>query len=241
MPKKIVEAKVIGQHVLNNSTKLIEVYAPELAELAVPGQFVNVQVFNCTAPLLRRPFGVAAVNKKEGTITMIYRIIGEATKLLAEYCSGDKLSIVGPLGRGFDMNAQHPLIVGGGLGLAPLLFLASAFGKGKAEIVMGGRCADELFWTKLYEEYCPVMHLTTDDGSCGTKGTVMAVLPELLASGRYDALYVCGPVPMMKQLRKQLKNTALNARFHLKNIWLAALVHACPALAAALANALRLH
>ena len=62
---------------------------------------------------------------------MIYRIIGEATKLLAEYCSGDKLSIVGPLGRGFDMNAQHPLIVGGGLGLAPLLFLASAFGKGK--------------------------------------------------------------------------------------------------------------
>ena len=64
MPKKIVEAKVIGQHVLNNSTKLIEVYAPELAELAVPGQFVNVQVFNCTAPLLRRPFGVAAVNKK---------------------------------------------------------------------------------------------------------------------------------------------------------------------------------
>ena len=104
---------------------------------------------------------------------------------------------------------------------------------------MGGRCADELFWTKLYEEYCPVMHLTTDDGSCGTKGTVMAVLPELLASGRYDALYVCGPVPMMKQLRKQLKNTASNARFHLKNTWPAALVHAFPALAAALANALR--
>ena len=57
MPKKIVEAKVVGQRVLNSSTKLIEVYAPELAELAVPGQFVNVQVFNRTAPLLRRPFG----------------------------------------------------------------------------------------------------------------------------------------------------------------------------------------
>lgn len=216
MPKKIVEAKVIGQHVLNNSTKLIEVYAPELAELAVPGQFVNVQVFNCTAPLLRRPFGIAAVNKKEGTITMIYRIIGEATKLLAEYCSGDKLSIVGPLGRGFDMNAQHPLIVGGGLGLAPLLFLASAFGKGKAEIVMGGRCADELFWTKLYEEYCPVMHLTTDDGSCGTKGTVMAVLPELLASGRYDALYVCGPVPMMKAVAEAAEKYGVKCQVSLE-------------------------
>ena len=82
MPKKIVEAKVVGQRVLNSSTKLIEVYAPELTELAVPGQFVNVQVFNRTAPLLRRPFGVAAVNKNDGTITMIYRIIGDATKLL---------------------------------------------------------------------------------------------------------------------------------------------------------------
>ena len=175
MPKKIVEAKVIGQHVLNNSTKLIEVYAPELAELAVPGQFVNVQVFNCTAPLLRRPFG-----------------------------------------RGFDMNVQHPLIVGGGLGLAPLLFLASAFGKGKAEIVMGGRCADELFWTKLYEEYCPVMHLTTDDGSCGTKGTVMAVLPELLASGRYDALYVCGPVPMMKAVAEAAEKYGVKCQVSLE-------------------------
>ena len=76
MPKKIVEAKVIGQHVLNNSTKLIEVYAPELAELAVPGQFVNVQVFNCTAPLLRRPFGVAAVNKKEPHYRRSYQTAG---------------------------------------------------------------------------------------------------------------------------------------------------------------------
>lgn len=138
MPKKIVEAKVIGQHVLNNSTKLIEVYAPELAELAVPGQFVNVQVFNCTAPLLRRPFGVAAVNKKEGTITMIYRIIGEATKLLAEYCSGDKLSIVGPLGRGFDMNAQHPLIVGGALALHRFCFLLLLLAKAKRKLLWAG-------------------------------------------------------------------------------------------------------
>ena len=114
------------------------------------------------------------------------------------------------------MNAQHPLIVGGGLGLAPLLFLASAFGKGKAEIVMGGRCADELFWTKLYEEYCSVMHLTTDDGSCGTKGTVMAVLPELLASCRYDALYVCGPVPMMKAVAEAAEKYGVKCQVSLE-------------------------
>lgn len=118
MPKTITNATVIGQRVLNATTKLIEVYAPEIAKTAVPGQFVNVQVCKNTAPLLRRPFGVAGVNADNGTFIMIYRIIGEATHILAEVCSGDKLSIVGPLGHGFAMEAERPLLVGGGLGLA---------------------------------------------------------------------------------------------------------------------------
>ena len=198
MPKTIAEAKVVGQRLLNSSTKLIDVYAPDIANQAVPGQFVNVQVCKNTAPLLRRPFGVAGVNKEQGTFTMIYRIIGEGTHILADVCAGDVLSIVGPLGHGFDMSAKRPLLVGGGLGLAPLLFLAEGFGEGKADILMGGRTADELFWTKLYEELCPEMFLTTDDGSAGTKGTVMALLPQLLAEGGYDCVYVCGPVPMMR-------------------------------------------
>ena len=198
MPKTIGLAKVIGQRLLNSSTKLIDVYAPEIAKQAVPGQFVNVQVCKNTAPLLRRPFGVAGVNKAQGTFTMIYRIIGEGTHILADVCAGDALSIVGPLGHGFDMGAAKPLLVGGGLGLAPLLFLAEGFGEGKADILMGGRTADELFWTKLYEGLCPNVYLTTDDGSAGVKGTVMAKLPELLASGGYDCVYVCGPVPMMR-------------------------------------------
>ena len=198
MPKTIAEAKVIGQRLLNSSTKLIDVYAPEIASQAVPGQFVNVQVCKNTAPLLRRPFGVAGVNKAQGTFTMIYRIIGEGTHILADVCAGDALSIVGPLGHGFDMSAAKPLLVGGGLGLAPLLFLAEGFGEGKADILMGGRTADELFWTKLYEGLCPNVYLTTDDGSAGVKGTVMAKLPELLVEGGYDCVYVCGPVPMMR-------------------------------------------
>ena len=103
MPKTIAEAKVVGQRLLNSSTKLIDVYAPDIANQAVPGQFVNVQVCKNTAPLLRRPFGVAGVNKEQGTFTMIYRIIGEGTHILADVCAGDVLSIVGPLGHGFDI------------------------------------------------------------------------------------------------------------------------------------------
>lgn len=198
MAKTIAEAKVIGQQVLNSSTKLIEVYAPEIATIAVPGQFVNVQVCKNTAPLLRRPFGVAGVNREKGTFTMIYRIIGEGTHILADTCTGDILSIVGPLGKGFSLHAKRPLLVGGGLGLAPLLFLASGFGEVQADILMGGRSADELFWSALYKDLCPNMYLTTDDGSAGVKGTVMALLPKLLTDGGYDCVYVCGPVPMMR-------------------------------------------
>lgn len=200
MPKTITNATVIGQRVLNATTKLIEVYAPEIAKTAVPGQFVNVQVCKNTAPLLRRPFGVAGVNADNGTFIMIYRIIGEATHILAEVCSGDKLSIVGPLGHGFTMEAERPLLVGGGLGLAPLLYLAEGFcAQNKPiEILMGGRSEEELFWTDLYEDICQNIHITTDDGSCGVQGTVIALLPQLLDSGKYDCVYVCGPVPMMK-------------------------------------------
>lgn len=200
MPKTIVNATVIGQRVLNATTRLIEIRAPEIAKLATPGQFVNVKVCKNTAPLLRRPFGIAGVNVENGTFIMIYRIIGEATQILTEICSGDKLSIVGPLGHGFDTNAKKPLLVGGGLGLAPLLYLAEEFcqqGK-KTEILVGGRCEEEVFWTDLYEDICENVHVTTDDGSCGTQGNVNALLPQLLASGRFDCVYVCGPVPMMK-------------------------------------------
>ena len=198
MAKTIATAKVIGQKVLNNTIKILEVHAPEIASQAVPGQFVNVQVCKNTAPLLRRPFGVAGVNKEAGTFTIIYRIIGEATHILADVCSGDELSIVGPLGKGFDMTAQKPLLVGGGLGLAPLKFLAEGFGAGKTDILMGDRTKEEVCWTCIYDELSEKVFVTTDDGTEGTQGTVMALLPELLASGVYDCVYVCGPVPMMK-------------------------------------------
>ena len=200
MTKYIEEAKVIGQWVLNANTRQIDLIAPRIAAEAVPGQFVNVQVSNRTAPLLRRPLGVAGVDKKQGVVRLIYRIIGEATKILADVCSGDVISVVGPLGHGFDRSAKHPLLVGGGTGLAPLLYLAeSMVDEGiKPDVLMGGRTADDLFWKDLYIDLVERMGLTTDDGSLGTPGTVMAELPLMLRRLHYDCVYVCGPVPMMK-------------------------------------------
>lgn len=202
MPKKNIMATVIGQRMLNSTTKMMEIYAPDIARNAQPGQFVNVQVCKNTAPLLRRPLGIAEVNSENGTFNIIYRVIGEGTKILADVCSGDKLSVVGPLGKGFSLEAKRPLLVGGGLGLVPLLSLTEAFCEKEiaTSVLIGGRCEEEIFWTELFVDICKKVHVTTDDGSCGSKGTVMALLPELLASGEYDCVYVCGPVAMMKSV-----------------------------------------
>ncbi|MBR2182443.1 MAG: dihydroorotate dehydrogenase electron transfer subunit [Acidaminococcaceae bacterium] len=200
MTKYIEEAKVVGQRILNATTKQIDLIAPQIAKEAVPGQFVNVQVSRRTAPLLRRPLGIACVDRNYGAISLIYRIVGDATKILADACSGDVLSIVGPLGHGFDLSAKQPLLVGGGTGLAPLLYLAQTMVDSgiKPDVLMGGRTADDLFWKDIYLDLVERMGLTTDDGTLGTKGTVMAELPTLLRRIKYDCVYVCGPAPMMK-------------------------------------------
>lgn len=200
MTKYVVDAKVVGQRMLNAVTKQIDLIAPQIAAEAVPGQFVNVQVSRRTAPLLRRPLGVAGVDREHGVITLIYRIIGEATKILADVCSGDVISVVGPLGHGFDRSAKHPLLIGGGTGLAPLLYLAETMAAEgiKPDVIMGGRTAEDLFWKDMYLDLVERMGLTTDDGSLGTKGTVMAELPLVLQRIHYDCVYVCGPAPMMK-------------------------------------------
>ncbi len=200
MTKYIEETKVIGQWVLNNVTRELDLIAPQIAAEAVPGQFVNVQVSRRTAPLLRRPLGIAGVNRKRGVVRLVYRFVGEATNILGDVCSGDMLSVVGPLGHGFDLNAEYPLLVGGGTGLAPLLFLAETFVKKgvRPDVLMGGRTADDLFWKDMYVDLVERMGLTTDDGSLATKGTVMAELPLMLRRLHYDCVYVCGPVPMMK-------------------------------------------
>lgn len=200
MTKYIEETKVIGQWVLNAVTRELDLIAPQIAAEAVPGQFVNVQVSRRTAPLLRRPLGIAGVNRKRGVVRLVYRFVGEATNILGDVCSGDMLSVVGPLGHGFDLSAKNPLLVGGGTGLAPLLFLAETFVKEgvRPDVLMGGRTADDLFWKDMYVDLVERMGLTTDDGSLATKGTVMAELPLMLRRLHYDCVYVCGPVPMMK-------------------------------------------
>jgi len=92
------------------------------------------------------------------------------------------------------------------MGLAPLHFLATRLSAVPVEVLMGGKTQAELFWTQLFTDIVKEVHLTTDDGTEGTKGTVMALLPQLLAAG-YDSIYVCGPIPMMKAVVAEVNKT----------------------------------
>ena len=198
MPKVLEESSVILQQALDARTYLLRLKAVQIARQVEPGQFVHIKLTTPGEALLRHPFGVAAVDKTQGMVDIIYRVMGEFTRALSALTCSDSLSILGPLGRGFDLAISgRVLLVGGGTGLAPLLFLASYLGIEKTDVLMGARTKEELFWQDLYHPFAQHIFMTTDDGSLGTRGTVMAVLPSLLVQG-YQRVYVCGPSPMMK-------------------------------------------
>ena len=166
-PEKIVRhAKILAQQELATNVYFLVVESPEIARRAKAGQFVQLRILS-GAFTLRRPVGVAAVDEKKGSISFIYRVVGKGTKALAQLMPGEMVNVLGPLGHGFAMAYKHPLIVGGGMGLSPLLYYAAAM-QGKADVLMGGKTAEELFWSDLFDDLCGHCFLTTDDGSRGT-------------------------------------------------------------------------
>ena len=172
--------------------------APEIADIVRPGQFVMAACSETQDPLLRRPFSVHSRLAGEG-IQLLFRVVGRGTALLAQTVVGDELSLVGPLGRSFGRAPGGEVcLIGGGIGSAPLLFLAQwLVGQGTIPLVLlGAASAAELdaLQQNFRELGCPV-HVSTDDGSLGHHGYVTALLPAL--SNKISKVYACGPMPMM--------------------------------------------
>ena len=198
MSKVLEQSAVCLHRSLGPQTYLLRLEAPQIAKASRPGQFVNIKFLAPAQHLLRHPFGVAGVNTAQGTLDIIYRTVGEFTYHLTALQVGDKVDVLGPLGHGFDVSAPSALLVGGGTGLAPLLFLAAKLGAQKTDVLMGGRTQGDLFWQNSYAPHTRQIFVTTDDGSEGTRGTVMAKLPALLQENAYNCVYTCGPSAMMQ-------------------------------------------
>ncbi len=197
LPKFSLDAEILGQERMAEAVYRMTVHCPEIAEVAQPGNFVQMRLLGGEI-FLRRPFGIADADAGKGTLTFMYRVLGRGTAAFSCLRPGESVNVLGPLGKGFCMDVERPLIVGGGMGLSPLLFYAKSMGK-KADVLMGGKHASEMFWTKLFELYAREIYVTTDDGSMGTKGFAVSLLPELLETKNYDAVMACGPDIMMQK------------------------------------------
>ena len=163
--------------------------------LTAPGQFVNIAVEGC---YLRRPISVCDYDGR--TITLIYKVVGRGTAILSRMHEGESLDLLTGLGNGFSTGsgAQHPLLVGGGVGVPPLYNLAKRLmAEGRdVKVVLGFNRADEIFYANEFRSLGAEVHIATADGSVGTCGFVTDVLPAL----EFDYVYACGPLPMLRAL-----------------------------------------
>lgn len=167
----------------------------------LPGQFVSIRISDATAPLLRRPFAFSNVDPKAGTASIIYQTRGAATELLAGKGAGESLDVIGPLGKPFPQPEEKGIcvLVAGGIGLGPMLFLAKHLRERRREVLFVYGCASEALVPRSESFRRANAVVCTDDGSVGFHGTNVAylrTLPETRFAGA--TMYACGPTPMMK-------------------------------------------
>lgn len=180
---------------------LMKIKEDSIAESANPGQFLEIKTGEI--PLLRKPISIFEVNKAEGTVSILYQVKGQGTKNLTHYTTNQSIDIMGPLGNGFtvDRFAKQCLLIGGGIGVAPLydLGLKLKAAGNDLEIVLGFSSKDTSYAIEYFSRLGTV-RIATIDGSLGEKGTVGAILEGYDFSDVSKA-YACGPEPMLKYLK----------------------------------------
>lgn len=195
---KQVILKIIENRALNADTFELKL-SGDCGELR-PGQFVEVAL---PGFYLRRPFGVA--DYTDGVLTLLYKVAGRGTEEMTKLCHGEKLDVLVGLGNGFCYDKyENPVLIGGGMGIAPLYYLAKALHDTGCTptAVLGFRSCGEAFYIEEFKKYATVI-VATDDGSLGVKGNVLDAL--VAANVDYDGYFSCGPMIMLKHL--QAKST----------------------------------
>ena len=169
-----------------------------IAEHAKAGQFLSVYS-NDGSRLLPRPISICEIHKERQAVRLVYRVAGTGTAEFSTMKTGGSLKVLGPLGNGFSLKKKKAFLIGGGIGIPPMLELASELKKENApeiQMVLGYR--DELFLNEEFEKYGKV-YFATEDGSAGTKGNVLDAIRENKLSA--DVIYACGPTPMLRAIR----------------------------------------
>jgi len=202
-----IKVKILSKKELVPNIYLMKLKAPEIVQDALPGQFIHIKCSKDNYPLLRRPLSIHRIDKEKGEIYILFQVVGEGTKLLAQRAVGNDLDIMGPIGNGFDIypESKKIMIVGGGIGVAALLALAEeSIRQGKEVRVLIGALKKELV---IGEESFKILgakvDVATDDGSYKHKGLVPDLLEGTIKGGWLaDQIFVCGPKPMLRKINE---------------------------------------
>jgi len=218
---QLVQAEITDCQEAAPGVWVTELLAPTLAQVAVPGQFLHIRCGEGSDPLLRRPISIHAVYSQAGRIDIMFQVVGKGTGWLASRREG-LLDIIGPLGRGFTVFSgeqasltgadPHLVVVGGGIGAAPLYFLLQELARAghvqSVKVLLGARSADQLLILNAAKLLGFEVCVATDDGSAGHHGLVTDLLAVELQH-KPDFVYACGPEPMLKALCTMLQDAGV--------------------------------
>lgn len=183
-----------------------------------PGQFVQVAISGSKTTFLRRPISICTVDRANNELWLLVRLAGDGTAALLRSEEGDVINLLLPLGNGFSIvgNDKRVLLVGGGVGTAPLLLLGEELEASgcNPEILVGAKSASDLL---LLDEFSRLgkVHISTDDGSVGEKGLVTQ---HSSIRDNWDMIYCCGPAPMMKAVAKAAREIGAECEVSLENM-----------------------
>lgn len=195
-------SEILFHRQLTTDTWLMGLRSAAMAGAAKPGQFVMIQVRPGNDPLLRRPFSISGTRGE--ALLILYCVKGKGTSIMAEKRPGEQLSVLGPLGRGFERpeGKGTALLVAGGIGVAPLLFLAQTMARSRYRLMAGFRTVRDIIRPEDVLGEPGDVSLATDDGSEGYAGLVTGLLQTYLGRDRHEtgsiSLFACGPRPMLK-------------------------------------------
>lgn len=220
-----IKAKIISNKRFKENYRHLEFESGVIARNANPGQFVNIKVGGGLEPLLRRPISIHRITGDR--VKLFYEVLGKGTRILSNKKPGEFLDIIGPLGNGFWFSSPVPrppspvVLVAGGMGVAPLVFLAEKLVSGSAgqrvSVLIGARTKEGILCEKEFKKLGCDVKISTDDGSIGFKGKVTELLKQFLLTNprtREPANYVyaCGPHPMLEAVALIAQENRLNAQ-----------------------------
>ena len=204
MSPSLAAAGVFSHKKYGDNYHALNLVAPGIGAQVEPGQFINVSCGPNRDFILRRPFSIFRVHEQGGapsTIEIVFDLRGPGTRQLASLHIHDKVDIMGPLGVGFSLPRRKAncLLVGGGVGAAPLFFLADRLRRDghRIDVVLGARNAELLLNPMDLRRMASVCNLTTEDGSAGASGRVTDVLAATMDQCGTEVVYACGPHPML--------------------------------------------